>query len=153
MVVGSHHCFPVTAGCPSYIGRQQCGCTFYLFAFLMKWLPRHTSLTVIITGFSLLFVYFRSEWILLPVVIASGGFISGRFGEWVHLTWMKLARALGWINSRILLGVVFYALLTPIALIARLLGKTSIRKKADAATSQFTIRNHLYNQNDLEHPW
>jgi hypothetical protein len=37
---------------------------------------------------------------------------------------MKLAHVLGWINTRILLTILFYLLVTPIALIRRLMGKS-----------------------------
>ena len=35
--------------------------------------------------------------------------------------WMKIAHALGWFNTRLLLGIVFYVIFTPIALVLRLL--------------------------------
>jgi len=41
--------------------------------------------------------------------------------------WMAVGHVLGWINTRIILGVVFYAVITPIGLIMRSLGKESMR--------------------------
>lgn len=41
----------------------------------------------------------------------------------IYVVWMALAILLGWITSRVVLTVVFYLILTPIALIARLIGK------------------------------
>lgn len=41
----------------------------------------------------------------------------------VHRMWMKLAAVLGFLNSRILLTIVFVAVVTPIALVMRLLGR------------------------------
>ncbi|MCE5270112.1 SxtJ family membrane protein, partial [bacterium] len=37
--------------------------------------------------------------------------------------WMKLAHALGWFNTRLLLILVFYLVLTPVGLLMRLFGK------------------------------
>ena len=37
--------------------------------------------------------------------------------------WMKFAEVLGWVMTRVLLTVFFYLVLTPIALLMRLLGK------------------------------
>ncbi len=37
--------------------------------------------------------------------------------------WMLLALGLNWVMTRLLLGLTFYMVLTPIALVARLLGK------------------------------
>ena len=45
----------------------------------------------------------------------------------VRTAWMKLAASLGYLNSRILLTVVFAGLITPIALLLRLAGKQPVR--------------------------
>lgn len=42
--------------------------------------------------------------------------------------WMQLGHILGWINTRILLGVVFYGLITPMGILFRLLGKDVMRQ-------------------------
>lgn len=118
----------------------------------MNWQTRHTSLLVIITGFCLFYFLFRATWLLVPAAIAVPGFFHAGYGEFIHRGWMKLAMLLGWINSRILLTVLFFLVLTPVALVARLLGKTSIRKNPDKVT-QFVKRNHLYTKTDLQHPW
>ena len=46
----------------------------------------------------------------------------------VHKGWMWVGHVLGWINTRILLGVVFYGLVTPIGIVFRLLGKDTMRQ-------------------------
>ena len=45
--------------------------------------------------------------------------------------WMKLAEVLAWINTRILLGVVFYLVVTPIGLIMRLSGRDPMRRQRE----------------------
>jgi len=42
---------------------------------------------------------------------------------WPHKGWMMIGHVLGWINTRIILGVVFYLVVTPFGLIRRWLGK------------------------------
>jgi hypothetical protein len=42
---------------------------------------------------------------------------------WPHKGWMALAHVLGWINTRVILGIVFYTIITPIGLIRGWLGK------------------------------
>ncbi len=37
--------------------------------------------------------------------------------------WMKIGHCLGWVNTRIILGVIFFGLITPMAIVMRLLGK------------------------------
>ena len=46
-----------------------------------------------------------------------------------YIAWMKLGHFLGWLNSRIILGIVFILVLQPIALIMRISGHDPLRKK------------------------
>ena len=46
----------------------------------------------------------------------------------LYRAWIKLGNILGWINSRIILGIMFYLLFVPIGLLLRLLGKGRIRE-------------------------
>jgi len=119
----------------------------------MKWQTKHTSLAVIAIGFAVLYFFFRKEWMLVPIGMVLIGFIIGPVGEYIHLTWMMIAKVLGYINSRILLTVSFFLILTPVALMARMLRKTSFRLSINKADSLFTTRNHLYSKKDLEQPW
>lgn len=48
----------------------------------------------------------------------------------VHRAWMQLGHILGWVNTRILLGIVFYGLITPMGLLFRLMGKDIMRQTA-----------------------
>ena len=43
--------------------------------------------------------------------------------------WMRLGYILGWVNSRIILGLVFLIVLQPIALIMRFLGHDPLKIK------------------------
>ena len=46
-----------------------------------------------------------------------------------YKAWMKLGLALGWINSRIILGLVYFIVLLPISLIMKIFGYDPLRKK------------------------
>jgi len=48
--------------------------------------------------------------------------------------WWKLAHALGWLNARILLSAVFWGLLTPVGLLARIGGWDPLRLKRGFAS-------------------
>lgn len=119
----------------------------------MKWQKKHSSLIVITIGFGLLYFFFRKEWMLVPVGMSFVGFLISSIGEFIHLSWMMIAKVLGFINSRILLSIIFFVILTPIALLMRLLGKSSFVKSAGTADSLFVTRNHLYTKADLENPF
>jgi Saxitoxin biosynthesis operon protein SxtJ len=47
----------------------------------------------------------------------------------IHKVWMALGHVLGWVNTRIILGLIFYGVVTPIGLIRRWLGKDAMGKE------------------------
>jgi predicted membrane metal-binding protein len=55
--------------------------------------------------------------LLIPAVV----FPKSLF--WIHKGWMAVGHVLGWINTRIILGFVFYIVVSPIGLVRRLIGK------------------------------
>lgn len=124
-----------------------------LLSFFNKWHAKHSSLLVIVVGFTVFYLIFDKQWMLIPIAICFIGFLIDRVGEFIHLLWMMLAKILGYINSRILLTIIFFVILTPIALLMRLLGKTTFVSKLPRQRSLFITRNHLFSRQDLEQPF
>ena len=62
-----------------------------------------------------------------------GGLLMGLALVWpsslaqVYRLWMRVGEILGWLNTRIILSVLFYALFTPIGVCMRLRGKDPMR--------------------------
>jgi hypothetical protein len=61
--------------------------------------------------------------LLIGVCLVVTGAVFPRSLFWVHKGWMAVGHVLGWINTRIILGVVFYVIVTPIGTVRRWLGK------------------------------
>ena len=57
------------------------------------------------------------------------GMTSPRLLYYPYKFWMKLGLTLGWVNSRIILGLVYMIVLLPIAFVMRLLGYDPLRTK------------------------
>jgi Saxitoxin biosynthesis operon protein SxtJ len=75
------------------------------------------------------------------LLIACGGVLPSLLAP-VHRGWMWVGHILGWINTRILLGIVFYALVTPIGLVLRLMGKDTMRQTvAESSTTYRVVRS------------
>ena len=66
-------------------------------------------------------------WISIPALIL--GTSKPLFLLYPYKGWMELGNALGWINSRIILGFVFLVVLLPISLIMRAFGYDPLREK------------------------
>lgn len=116
----------------------------------MKLQPHQRSLLVIIAGFGLLYLLWRSWWLLIPLPLAVAGLLMPGLGALLHRGWMQLAHLLGYINSRIILTVLFFLVLTPVACLSRLFRR---KNHPQAAGTNFITRNHLFTKADLEHPW
>lgn len=59
-----------------------------------------------------------------------------------YRSWMKLGIILGWLNSRIVLGLVFLIVLQPIALIMRLFGHDPLRTKKTGEKSYREVKTN-----------
>jgi len=70
--------------------------------------------------------------------------------EWV---WFKMALVLGWVNSRILLSIVYFLFLMPVAWLSRLFTKDPLALKKGKRDTLYSTRNHLYIRKDLENIW
>jgi hypothetical protein len=57
----------------------------------------------------------------------------------IHRGWMWVGHVLGWINTRIILGVIFYGLITPIGVLFRLLGKDTMRQTFSDASPTYRV--------------
>ncbi|MFK7924344.1 MAG: SxtJ family membrane protein [Bacteroidia bacterium] len=112
------------------------------------------TILVLVIANLIAFVIWRYQ-ALLYVAIGLGvlSLLSPQLAKWIHIGWMKLAEGLGWVNSRILLGLVFFLLLTPIALLVRLFRKDPLQLKRPQSSSLFHERNHLFQAEDLKNPW
>ncbi len=58
----------------------------------------------------------------------------------VYRAWMRFAFVLGWINTRILLGLFFYLVLTPIGWLLRLTGKDLLDRRIDRSAPSYWTR-------------
>jgi len=111
------------------------------------------SILVIVLGFSILSLIFKQPLLLyfgLSVGVLS--ITSVRIESLILKGWFGLAHILGWINTRILLSIIFYIFLTPIALLYRIFSNDPMKLK-QPKESTFEERNHTYIPEDLKNQW
>jgi hypothetical protein len=58
---------------------------------------------------------------------------------WPYKGWMMLGHILGWINTRIILGAIFYVIVTPIGVFRRWLGKDPMGQHLRSDLSSYRI--------------
>ena len=80
------------------------------------------------------------SWALVAGVLLLGpALLAPRVLAPVYRIWMTAGEALGWINTRILLGVVFYGLITPMGLVRRLRGEDPMRRRRDPGAQSYRV--------------
>ena len=72
------------------------------------------------------------------LLIICGGVLPSILAP-IHKGWMWVGHILGWINTRILLGIVFYALVTPIGFMFRLMGKDTMRQAFSESSTTYRV--------------
>ena len=71
----------------------------------------------------------------------------------VFWLWMKFGHVLGWINTRIILGITFLLLFIPVALVFHLIGKDPMRRKLDPSVSSYRIKSEHLPRERMEKPF
>jgi len=77
-------------------------------------------------------------WIGIPAIIL--GCLAPQMLRYPYKWWMALGHALGYINSHLVLGLVFIVILQPIALCMRLMGYDPLNKRTKGLGTYRKIR-------------
>ena len=59
----------------------------------------------------------------------------------IYALWMKFAYGLAWVNTRLLLGLFFYGIITPVGLVMRLLGKDPLTRKFKRSQTSYWVKD------------
>ena len=111
---------------------------------------------VIVVGLLILSRIFSIDSLAIAaIVIGLVGVVSSTLSDKIAWVWFKISDALGYIMSRVILTLVFFLILTPVALFSRLFRKKDLMGKTidDNVSSYFDIRDHEYHSGDLRDPW
>lgn len=99
-------------------------------------------------------------WISGKLFFLVSGFIIGltpfllpAISQKISKGWKHFGELLGKINGAVLLAIVFFLILTPIALIYRLGNRHKAFLINRKAQSTFVVRNHEYKPEDLKNMW
>jgi hypothetical protein len=76
----------------------------------------------------------------LALALALTGLLIPALARRFHVMWMTLALALGYVNSRVLLSLLFYLLFAPYGFISRLVKRDPLRRRAARGESYWTPR-------------
>ena len=118
------------------------------------------AILVIVLGFLVLYFIFKFwkgaeyDWMLYTsCAVGILSMMSETILNGICWVWFKIAYIMGnYVMGPILLGIVFFLILFPLSVLARLFSKDEmmLKKRAD---SYFNERDHAYTAKDIENIW
>lgn len=116
-----------------------------------------TYKTINVIALALLVAYFINNHILFLVISAvllfnNLAFI--RINKVISDYWLAFSRVMGSINSKIILSVIFYLFLTPIAFLYRIFNESKVRKfKLNTEDSYFEDATGVFDKASFKRQW
>ncbi|MGB1309724.1 MAG: SxtJ family membrane protein [Leucothrix sp.] len=71
----------------------------------------------------------------------------------VNRVWLKISDVLGWINTRLVMGIMFFLLIAPIGLLMRLFGKDTLDNQLSEQQTSYRIITKVRDKKHLEKPF
>ncbi len=90
--------------------------------------------------------------LLIAISVLFLSAVSEKAAVFIDKGWLWFGEKIGKVNAAILLFLVYYLILTPIAFLSRIGKKDPLKLKAPEK-SNFIFNHHAYTAKDLENPW
>lgn len=116
---------------------------------------RDTGMAMVLLMMIVFLARKREGWLFVAMALHVLNMIVPQIYRPVAVVWLGLSDLLGTVVSKILLSIVFFLVVTPIAVLRRLLGKDSLKLRAFKAGQDSVMleRNHTFVRGDLERPY
>lgn len=75
----------------------------------------------------------------LAIALVVPALLAPRVLAPAHRAWMALGDALGWINTRLVLGLIFFGVVTPTGLVLRLIGRDPMRRAFESNAVSYRV--------------
>ncbi len=112
------------------------------------------TVLVVTVGFLIVFLFTDIKaFLTTAVIVGLVGVLSNYLARKIHWLWMKLSWILSLIVPNILLSVIFYLFLTPIAFLSRLFSKQDQLFLKNPKGSLFKSYNKEFTKESFEKPW
>ena len=73
--------------------------------------------------------------------------------RYVHRVWVRIGLLLGWINTRIILTILFFLVIVPMGLVMRALGRDPVARKLDPQASSYRVPSKIRSRESMERPF
>ncbi|MGV6807864.1 MAG: SxtJ family membrane protein [bacterium] len=90
---------------------------------------------------------------IFAAVLGGTALVSPNLLQPVYIGWMKFGLVMNWINTRLILGLLFFAVLFPTGLMLRVLGKDPMRRKLEKSAASYRVKSHNDPKDNVERPY
>ena len=91
-------------------------------------------------------------WIIAMVLVGLAIFLPKSLDP-IYRVWMKIGLYVGWLESRIVLSIVFFIILTPMAFIMKLFNRDTMARKFDFQVETYRISSKIHPSTGMEKPY
>jgi hypothetical protein len=85
--------------------------------------------------------------------LALAALVYPRSLRYPYRAWMFVGHCLGWVNTRILMTLMFYAVFTPTAIFMRLIGRDTMTRRLDPGATTYRVVKSPRPASHLRHPF
>ncbi len=93
------------------------------------------TMALILGGISVYTLYFNNNsgaiWVCLTFLFGSSGILAPTILRPIEKAWIRLGEIMGMVVTPIVMGVLFYGIITPMGLLMRALGRDLLDQKID----------------------
>lgn len=89
----------------------------------------------------------------LAVALVLAGLIVPRALRYPYRGWMFIGHCMGWLNTRILMTLIFYVVFTPAALFMRVIGRDAMTRKYESSAKSYRVNKAPRQASHLSHPF
>ncbi len=120
-----------------------------------------TTGAIFVVVFGLFFPWLRDRtmdtWPTWPFVVGGAFAVPGLLLPMalkpVYFVWMRIGGVLGFINTRIILGIFYAVLMVPIALFFKVVGRDPMRRGYDKAAASYRVKVEPRDPKSMEVPF
>ena len=119
----------VTKAPPPKMLRQFAGLWLVVFLGMAAWRWGHGNVGLATQGLA-----------AVAVVVGAAGLLSPTLMKPIWIAWMVAAFPIGWTISRVVLGAIFFLVVTPLAVVFRLMGRDALRLRRTEVSSHWVSK-------------
>ena len=71
----------------------------------------------------------------------------------VSRAWLAIGHGLGWFNTRLILGIMYYTVFLVVSLVLRIAGKDPMTRTIDKSTRSYRVESRVRPKNHVERPF